>query len=162
MLAVKIYNASPLFSAPMSRPELDDFLSSSKLNLQLGTVDEKGEPMIHTVWYYYMNDKIYIETSRNSRKVGNIRRKNTVYFCIDDERMPYKGVRGKGTAAVMEDVKENIPIAERIMVKYTGSLQNPVSKILMDAVRSSQSVILEIAPHYYSTWDNGKRAPPKA
>jgi len=156
-LTVEIYNASPGFGAAMSKSEIDDFLQNSKLNLQLGTVDQKGEPMIHTVWYYYMNDKIYIETSKNSQKANNIRRKNMIYFCIDDERLPYKGARGKGTANIIEDVKKTTPIAEKIMIKYTGSLDNPIAKKLMDAVKAGLSVIIEVTPKYYTTWDFSKR-----
>lgn len=156
-MTVKIYNASPGFGLPMTKSEIDDFLQNSKLNVQLGTVDGKGDPMIHTVWYYYMNDKLYIETSKSSQKVGNIRRKNAIYFCVDDEQMPYKGARGKGRAKVIEDVKQTTPIAEKIMIKYTGSLDNPIAKLLMDAVKAGLSVILEVTPEYYSTWDFSKR-----
>jgi hypothetical protein len=83
-------------------------------------------------------------------------RKNTVYFCIDDETIPYKGVRGKGEVRISEDVSRNVPVAEKIMIKYTGSLDNNVAKFLMDAVKSGNSVILEITPSYYSTWDYSK------
>jgi nitroimidazol reductase NimA-like FMN-containing flavoprotein (pyridoxamine 5'-phosphate oxidase superfamily) len=156
-MTVKIYNASPGFGVAMTKPEIDSFLQKSKLNVQLGTVDKKGEPMIHTVWYYYMNDKLYIETSKNSQKANNIRRKNVIYFCVDDEQMPYKGARGKGTAMIIEDVKKTTPIAEKIMIKYTGSLDNPIAMKLMDAVKAGLSVIIEVTPEYYSTWDFSKR-----
>ena len=52
------------------------------------------------------------------------------------------------------NVEDNIPIAERIMIKYTGDLENKVAKILMDGVKAGQSAILEISPVYYSTWDH--------
>ena len=51
-------------------------------------------------------------------------------------------------------VEDNIPIAERIMIKYTGDLGNKVAKMLMGGVRAGQSAILEISPVYYSTWDH--------
>jgi len=156
-VTVKIYNASPGFGVAMSKSEIDNFLQNSKLNVQLGTVDKNGEPMVHPVWYYYTDDKLYIETSKNSQKANNIRKKNTVYFCVDDEQMPYKGTRGKGTAKIIEDVKKTTPIAEKIMIKYTGSLDNPIAKMLMDAVKAGLSVILEVTPHYYSTWDFSRR-----
>jgi nitroimidazol reductase NimA-like FMN-containing flavoprotein (pyridoxamine 5'-phosphate oxidase superfamily) len=155
-VTVKIYNASPDFGVAMSKSEIDNFLQNSKLNVQLGTVDKNGEPMVHPVWYYYMDDKLYIETSKSSQKASNIGRKNSVYFCVDDERLPYKGARGKGTATIIEDVKKTTPIAEKIMIKYTGSLDNPIAKQLMDYVKSGLSVIIEVAPEYYSTWDFSK------
>jgi len=141
----------------MSKSEIDGFLQGGKMILELGTVDKNGDPMIHPVWYYYMNDKLYIETSKNSQKASNIRRKNTVYFCVDDEHAPYKGVKGRGIAKLIEDVKETTPIAEKIMIKYTGSLDNDVAKMLMNAVKSGLSIILEVTPKYYASWDYSKR-----
>lgn len=155
-MVVKIYNASPGFGVAMSKQEIDDFLQS-KLNLLLGTVDNNDDPMVHPVWFYHMNDKLYIETGKNSQKANNIRRKNTIYFCIDDEHVPYKGVRGRGTANIIEDVKKTTPIAEKIMIKYTGSLDNPIAKLLMDAVKAGFSVIIEVTPKYYSTWDFSRK-----
>ena len=39
----------------MTKEEIDRFLES-KLMLQMSTIDEKGEPNIQPVWFYY--DKI--------------------------------------------------------------------------------------------------------
>lgn len=150
---MKVLNASPGFGSPMTEDQVKHFLSASKLNLILGTMDEKGDPNLHPTWYYYDKNKIYVETSKISKKVQNMKRKSIVYFCIDDETIPYKGVRGKGKVRISEDVMSNIPIAEKIMIKYTGSLDNKVAKFLMNAVNDGFSVILEITPIYYSTWD---------
>lgn len=79
-----------------------------------------------------------------------------IYFCIDDQNPPYKGVRGKGTAKIYEDIDFNVPVAEKIHLRYLGSLENPISQALMDAIKKGQSVVLEISPKYYSTWDYSK------
>lgn len=151
---MKIVHGSPGFGSLLTEPQTIDFLSNSKLNLLLGTVDRNGEPNVHPVWYLFQDGKLYIETGKNSKKIQNIRQKNIVYFCVDDENMPYKGVRGKGEARISEDIKSNIPIAEKIMLKYTGSLDNEIAKMLMDGVKEGLSAILEISPKYYSTWDH--------
>lgn len=151
---MKIVHASPGFGSVLTGDQVIDFLTKSKLNLLLGTIDDKVEPNVHPVWYLYIDKKLYIETSKTAKKVQNIQSKNTVYFCVDDEKMPYKGVRGKGSARVSEDIQANIPIAEKIMLKYTGSLDNEVAKFLMDGVKSGFSVLLEITPKYYATWDH--------
>ena len=151
---MKIVHASPGFGSALTEDQVVDFLSKSKLNLLLGTIDEKGEPNVHPVWYLYQNGKLYVETAKTSKKVKNIRSKNTVYFCVDDENMPYKGVRGKCTVQISEDIEANIPIAEKIMIKYTGNLDNEVAKFLMDGVKNGFSVLLEISPKYYATWDH--------
>ncbi len=151
---MKIVHASPGFGSKFTEAQTIDFLSKGKLNLLLGTIDDKEEPNVHPVWYLYENGKLYIETAKTAKKISNIKKKNTIYFCIDDEKMPYKGVRGKGTVRISEDTKANIPIAEKIMIKYTGNLDNQVAKILMDGVKKGFSVLLEITPKYFATWDH--------
>lgn len=111
---------------------------------------------MHPVWYYFDNERIYFETGKDSKKVRNIRKRNNIYFCIDDTNPPYKGVRGKGTAIISEDISRNIPIAEKIMIKYTGNLDNNMAKFLIDSIKKGESIIIEIIPHFYATWDHGK------
>ena len=157
---MKILNASPGFGAPMTEDEAKNFLATSnKLNIHLGTVDSKGEPNVHPTWYYFDNssNKIYIETAKNSKKAQNLKRKNIIYFCIDDTTIPYKGVRGKGTVKISEDVSSNLPICEKIIVKYLGSLEKVMAKFLLDSVKKGDSVILEITPSFFSTWDYSKK-----
>ena len=47
---------------------------------------------------------------------------------------------------IYEDINFNVPIAENRHIRYLGSLENPISKSLMDAVKKGQSVVLEISP----------------
>ena len=82
---------------------------------------------------------------------------NIIYYCVDDPSPPYKGVRGKGKVKIHEDISHNIPISEKIMIRYLGSLEHPMAKALMSSVKNGDSVILEISPSYYSTWDYSKR-----
>jgi len=155
---LRILNASPGFGAPLSEQETKAFLTSKVLNVHLGTVDESGHANVHPAWYYYdpSKDKIYVETGRQSKKTDNLKKNDIIYFCIDDQNPPYKGVRGKGTVKIYEDVNFNVPIAEKIHIRYLGTLENPISKSLMDAVKKGQSIVLEISPKYYSTWDYSK------
>ena len=154
---MKILNASkPGLGSSMTEDEVRDFLSNSMLFARLGTIDEKGDPNVHPVWYYFDDGRIYFETGKNSKKVRNIRKRNNIYFCIDETNPPYKGVRGKGTAIISEDINRNISIAEKIIIKYTGSLNNTMAKFLMDSIKRGESIIIEIIPHYYATWDHSK------
>ena len=81
----------------VTETEVNNFLQS-KLNIQIATIDEEGYPMIQPAWFLYDKEsgKIYIATSRMSKKVQNIRRNpNKIYFSIDEENYPYKGVKGR-------------------------------------------------------------------
>ena len=70
---------------------------------------------------------------------------------------PYKGVRSKGSVRIHEDIAFNVPIAEKIMVKYLGKIDHPMAQALLDMQKKGQSVIIEIRPKYYSTWDYSKQ-----
>jgi hypothetical protein len=156
---MKIYNASPGFGKPLTENEITDFLTNNnnKLNIHIGTLDSKREPNIHPTWYYFLNNRFYIETSKKSKKTENLNTNNVIYYCVDDPNPPYKGVRGKGRVKIHLDINHNIPIAEKIMLRYLGSLEHSMAKSLMSGVRSGDSVILEIYPSYYSTWDYSKK-----
>ena len=135
-----------------------DFLTNSKLNLHLSTIDEKGDPNIHPTWFYFdsSTNAIYIGTGKQSKKTINLKNHDTVYFCIDEPNQPYKGVRGKGKVKVHDSTDHNVPIEEKIVVKYLGGLESQGAKMLMDLSRSGDAVIIEITPSYFSTWDYSK------
>jgi general stress protein 26 len=113
---LKILDGSPGSGRPLSEQDIKDFLTTMVLNVHLGTVDENGHANIHPAWYYYddSKEKIYVETGRHSKKMENLSRNETIYFCIDDPSPPYKGVRGKGSVEVHRDVNFNVLIAQKI------------------------------------------------
>ena len=67
---MKILNASePGLGSSMTEDEVRDFLSNSMLFARLGTIDEKGDPNVHPVWYYFDNDRIYLKQVRILRRL---------------------------------------------------------------------------------------------
>lgn len=81
---------------------------------------------------------------------------NVIYYCIDDDTIPYKGVRGKGTVKISENANYNLPIINKIVTKYLGSTENQMAKGITDSIRDGSAVLLEISPRFYATWDHGK------
>ena len=145
----------------MTREEAERFLEG-KLNLQIATLDEKDEPNIQPVWFYYDKDagKLLLTTSKLSKKTQNIRRKPTIYFSIDDENYdqnrPPRGVKGKGVATIIEDPDRIVPQANKISMKYLGTLDHPIAKTITDGAKKGEVVLVEITPKFFSTWDYGK------
>ena len=145
----------------MTREEAERFLES-KLNLQIATIDEKGEPNIQPVWFYYDRDqrKLLITTSKLAKKTQNLRRNPTIYFSIDhenyDENAPPRGVKGKGTTTIVEDPSTIVPQADRISIKYLGTPDHPVAKMISDGAKKGEVVLVEINPKFLSTWDYSK------
>ena len=138
----------------MTKEEAERFLES-KLNLQIATIDEKGEPNIQPVWFYYdkNREKLLITTSKLAKKTQNLRKKPILYFSIDDENFPYKGVKGKGTVTIIEDPKRTVSYGEKMSMKYLGTLDHPIPKIILDSAKKGNHVVVEISPKFFSTWD---------
>jgi general stress protein 26 len=153
---VKILSAIP-GTPSMNKEEISKFLES-KFLLQIGTIDDEGDPNIQLVWSDYDKDrdKLLIITPKAAKKVRNLRSKPNVYFSVDDENFPYKGVKGKGTAAIIEDPERTVPLGEKINMKYLGTLDHPIPMMILDSAKKGNHVAVEISPKFFSTWDFAK------
>jgi hypothetical protein len=66
-------------------------------------------------------------------------------------------LRGKATVKINdEDISHNLSITKKLVMKNTGSLEDPIAKWLLSETENGNEVILEISPSYYSTWDYSK------
>jgi general stress protein 26 len=141
----------------MTREEVDRFLES-KLNLQLATVDKQGWPNIRPVWFYYdkNEEKFFLTTSKLAKKIQNLRDNPNVYFSIDDETSAPKGVKGRGTVTTKEDPSKTVSVGDKISIKYLGTLDHPVAKMITDLAKKGEVVLIEISPKFFSTWDYSK------
>ena len=127
--------------------------------MQIATIDEEGYPLIQPLWFVYNKeiDKIYTGTSKMTKKVQNIRKNpDKLYFSIDDENFPYKGVKGRASARISEDLQKNLSIMEKINIKYLGTTEHPLAKMLMENTRNGIEVVIEITPKFFSAWDFSK------
>jgi nitroimidazol reductase NimA-like FMN-containing flavoprotein (pyridoxamine 5'-phosphate oxidase superfamily) len=141
----------------MTKGEVDRFLES-KLNLQLATIDGRGWPNIHPVWFYYdkNEEKLLITTSKLAKKAQNLRDKPNVYFSIDDETSAPKGVKGRGTVTIIEDPSKTVSAGDKTSIKYLGTLDHPVAKMITDGAKKGEVILIEISPKFFSTGDYGK------
>ena len=141
----------------MTEKEIERFLGT-KLILQMSTIDEKGEPNIQPVWFYYdtNREKLLVTTAKISKKTKNLLKKPILYFSIDDENFPYKGVKGKGSVTIIEDPDRTVLEGEKISLKYLGTLEHPIAKMITEHSKKGDNVVIEINPKFFSTWDYGK------
>ena len=153
---MKIVNATSEIPG-MTSEEVDTFLES-KLNLQLATIDEQGWPNIHPVWFYYdKNDgKLLLTTSKLAKKTQNLRDKPSVYFSIDDENSAPRGVKGRGTVTIIEDPVKTVSAGDKMSIKYLGTLDHTVAKMITEGAKRGEVILIEISPKFFSTWDYSK------
>ena len=49
-----------------------------------------------------------------------------------------------------------VPQADRISMKYLGTLDHPIAKMITDHSKKGEAVVIEISPKFFSTWDYSK------
>jgi nitroimidazol reductase NimA-like FMN-containing flavoprotein (pyridoxamine 5'-phosphate oxidase superfamily) len=155
-MIMKIFQATSEIPG-MTSEEVDRFLES-KLNLQLATIDEQGWPNIHPVWFYFdKNDgKLLLTTSKLAKKTQNLRDKPSVYFSIDDENSAPRGVKGRGTVTIIEDPVKTVSAGDKMSIKYLGTLDHTVAKMITEGAKRGEVILIEISPKFFSTWDYSK------
>lgn len=57
---------------------------------------------------------------------------------------------------MIEDPKRIVPKGDKISLKYLGSLDHPIAKMISDLSEKGEVVLVEISPKFFSTWDYGK------
>ena len=141
----------------MTKEEVDKFLAGN-LMLQMATIDKQGEPNIQPVWFYYdkKREKLLVTTSKLAKKVQNLRNKPSLYFSMDDENFPYKGVKGRGSVNIIEDPNRAVSEGDKISMKYLGTLDHPIAKMITEHSKNGDNVLIEVSPKFFSTWDYSK------
>jgi general stress protein 26 len=115
--------------------------------------------MIHPLWFLYDKEsgKIYAGTQKTTKKVQNIRTNpDKIYFSVGDENYPYRGLKVKAVARISEDIQENLSIVTKINMKYLGTLEHPLAKMIIENTRNRIEVVIDIVPKFSSAWDFGK------
>jgi pyridoxamine 5'-phosphate oxidase-like protein len=117
----------------------------NNLLLHIGLIDEKGEPNVIPLAYYFddTSNMIYINTLKTTKKVRDLRN-SVIAFCIDDPKFPFKEVRGKARVKIHEDVDHNIPITKKFIMKSLGSLDHPIARWLLTQIENRDEVILDV------------------
>jgi len=141
-----------MYSDTRTKPEFIHTTNMIRSNEYLAKEIEKQKPLLPLYDEYSTNlENLVLSASSIRIQIKKIEKslKNTENFY--------------GVSSICRTTENTSPIKlvqsflfepEKIMLKYTGSLDNEVAKFLMDGVKSGFSVLLEITPKYYATWDH--------
>ena len=123
------------------------FLAQSRSNLLLATTNADGTPTMHPVWYYFdpVKTKLYFYSGPGLKKTTNIRKRKQVYFDVDDDRWPYKGVKGKGSAKILTAKSGALSWGAKILARYTKK-GSPLFKTAFGRMKNGGYVVIEITP----------------
>lgn len=99
---------------PKSLTEVQGFMDRERL-ASFATVNPRNKPHIVPVFFTYNDDKVYVQTDRNSMKVRNLAKNNNVAVAV------YRGeeaviIRGKGR--IVDNSQEFVKRTQDHIEKY--------------------------------------------
>jgi nitroimidazol reductase NimA-like FMN-containing flavoprotein (pyridoxamine 5'-phosphate oxidase superfamily) len=145
---LKIVLADP-HARPLSKREVAQILARPNI-LRIAYID--GGPVAHPVWYYYSRGRFYLATDANSAKARALRKNPAVYFLVDESPKggPTRGVRGRGTAKVIDDPAYATRVTRRNVKRYMGTLTSKAARAVLEM--GPDSSVIEITPLYMAAW----------
>ena len=136
----------------MEDTEVIEFLKEPYI-LRLGVLDYRdGFPLVHHVWYHYEGGTFFIATDSTGVKAKSLRKNSTAYFVIDiaSGSSSPMGVRGRGTAKVIDDIEYATKVTAHNITRYLGSLEGPAANKIMAMAKYSS--VIELTPTYIASW----------
>tara|TARA_R110001599_G_scaffold353866_1_gene600956 strand:- start:76848 stop:77291 length:444 start_codon:yes stop_codon:yes gene_type:complete len=144
---------SAKLKGPWSTDDITGFLGDVRYPLRLACVADDGYPRVVSVWFTYLDGKLYCASHNSSQLVALLRASPRVGFEVAPNDPPYYGVRGQGDAVLTE--QGGARMLEQLLERYLGSHDSPLAKWLLS--RSEDEVLITISPRRWYSWDYRER-----
>lgn len=128
----------------------DEYLGNQKI-LRLATSGPDGTPHVVPVWYLYDGEKFQIGTNSRTAKARNVGRSGRAACCVDSgtNAPGIYGVMASGAARLVVGGQEVRGIAEKILLRYFGTLEGSSAQELL----KETDCIIEVTPEKFTVWE---------
>lgn len=133
----------------LNKREIGQLLAGPNL-LRLAFLLDGGAPVVHPVWFVYKGEKFWVAVDRDGPKARSIRKSPGVYFLVDVGSSPPRGVRGRGTARVVDDPAFATEITTECVKKYLKTVLTKKARAIIEM--GKESCAIEITPGYMASW----------
>ena len=121
--------------------------------MRIGVESASGWPLVLSVWFIAEGLHLVGATRPTSTLVRCLERRPRCGFEVAADAPPYRGVRGQ--ACVDLDRDAGAATLDRLLVRYLGSLDNPLAdRLRADA---ADEVCFRLRPVSLVSWDYGRR-----
>jgi nitroimidazol reductase NimA-like FMN-containing flavoprotein (pyridoxamine 5'-phosphate oxidase superfamily) len=144
----------------VSEDMIMECLTNSKIPIRLACISISDWPIVVSLWYTYLNGKVYCATQNTAKVVKYLRKNPKCGFEIAGDSFPYRGIRGYGKASILENKGEEI--LRMLIQKYLTGKETTISslklyKLLLSKKHLQNEVAIEIIPAAMFKWDYKKR-----
>jgi hypothetical protein len=130
-----------------------DYLNDTIIPLRLSGTNTSGWPFVMSLWYIYLDDKIYLATIKTAKVVKYLFNDPKCAFEIASDIPPYCGIRGHAKAKIIESRGDEI--LKILLNRYLGGIDNPLAQKLLS--RPVPEVAIELTPIKLYQWNYSDR-----
>lgn len=131
------------------------FLESFEAPARVAVTTEKGFPLICSLWYRFVDDRLLCATQRDARVARALERDPRCAFEVSTNEAPYRGVRGRAVARI--DGEGGEAELGRLLDRYVGGRDSEFAQWLLS--RADSEVVLTLEPEWMTSWDFSDRMP---
>lgn len=132
-----------------SAGEVVAHLDASLIPLRLAVHDSTGAPWVMSLWFLHEAGAIWCATNASSKLASYLERQSVCGFEVAGDQPPYRGVRGKGSIALVPE--RGGEILGRLLDRYGIDRASKLARSLL--AKADQEVAIRITPERISSWD---------
>jgi len=141
------------YKGPWSTAQIEDFLSEQRIPLRLACNGASGHPVLVSLWFIALDDKLWCATPRKARVASILARDPRCAFEVSVEKPPYCGVRGPALATLHDD--RGGEILRALIDRYLGNAKSRLAQLLLARVERETAIAIE--PQTLVSWDYAER-----
>lgn len=139
-------------SGPWDLAAIESFLDSAVIPLRLATQGSSW-PLVQSLWFLFDGSALWCCTQRDSVVAKRLRKTPQCAFEIAADAPPYRGVRGRGIAAL--DPEPAADLLERLIARYLAGRDSSLAAWLR--ARVADEVAIRIDTLAVTSWDYSAR-----
>jgi len=147
----------------MTSQEIVAFLETQR-TLIVASLRQSGSPVMHAVWFVYLDNAVYINIQRSSFKFKNILRDPRVSALVEDGESYFelRGVMIEGDAVEVTSDEEILRVQDAQDLKHqrigsgTENMPTYFTKSREERLRRGDRVLVKIPMTKVRSWNFGK------
>ncbi|WP_254531890.1 pyridoxamine 5'-phosphate oxidase family protein [Natrinema gelatinilyticum] len=141
------------FRGAWTEDEVETFLRETTVPIRIATRRPDDSLWLVALWYRYRDGVLECATGANATLVGFLRQDSRIAFEVSTNDVPYRGIRGSGTAVVTND--RDKAVLRDLIERYLDGTDTPLARWLLGDDRDE--VRIEIEPREIYSWDYTSR-----
>jgi nitroimidazol reductase NimA-like FMN-containing flavoprotein (pyridoxamine 5'-phosphate oxidase superfamily) len=133
--------------------QMADYLRAAKFPLRLACNGDNGFPLVASHWFELRGGSLFLAIHESSKVAALLQKNPRCGFEIAADSIPYRGVRGQGTATLTRSgATEQL---ESLIARYLGHAESKLAQWLLS--RAAAELVVRIDPVWLTGWDFSKR-----